>query len=619
MADLVVPQLGESLSEAVVSRWLKNVGDAVTVDEPVAELETDKITVQLPSPVAGALSEQRFAAGATVKVGDVIGAAAAGARRRTGRAPDRTAGATAHRGDRAAEPADPADEDERPRRCRDRPRSALEAHAVAARNRARDWCSAAWQRCERTGCARRALRRRAARPGRSARRGRADVSASQARRLAPVPVPARCCVAHDVHLVRHDRGDGDAREVQGRLREGARREARFHVVFRLGVCRRMQAVPGRQRRGDRRQHRLQEALRLRHRGPGAEGPRRARAPRLRCALVRRCREGHRRARGEVAQRQARAAGSPGRHVLDHERRHLRLDDVDAAAELSADRHPRHAQHRQARRRDRRCGPGPADDVRRVVVRPSRRRRPRGRVVPRRGQGPARVARAHARRSVAVSYEEFLAWRTPRFGDANPTRMDNPLWTSLVHDRINAWQVNQQYGFARACGAGPTWCFDRFGQSTTVLADGRTIYIAGEHEDYYDPDFCIYNDVVVVAPNGDVAIFGYPREVFPPTDFDSATLFGGGIVIVGSLGYHDERRAGTTPVYRLDLATKAIEPIATTGDPPGWIHRHAATLEGTKLIVSGGMFQTADTLEDNIDEWALDLATSRWKRLTKKDW
>jgi 2-oxoglutarate dehydrogenase E2 component (dihydrolipoamide succinyltransferase) len=78
MADLVVPQLGESISEAVVSRWLKNVGDAVTVDEPVAELETDKITVQLPSPVAGALTEQRFAVGATVKVGDVIGAVDAG-------------------------------------------------------------------------------------------------------------------------------------------------------------------------------------------------------------------------------------------------------------------------------------------------------------------------------------------------------------------------------------------------------------------------------------------------------------------------------------------------------------------------------------------------------------
>jgi 2-oxoglutarate dehydrogenase E2 component (dihydrolipoamide succinyltransferase) len=78
MADLVVPQLGESISEAVVAKWLKQVGDAVGDGEPVAELETDKITVQLPSPVAGALTEQRFAEGTTVKVGDVIGAVDAG-------------------------------------------------------------------------------------------------------------------------------------------------------------------------------------------------------------------------------------------------------------------------------------------------------------------------------------------------------------------------------------------------------------------------------------------------------------------------------------------------------------------------------------------------------------
>ena len=78
MAELVVPQLGESISEAVVARWLKRVGDAVALDEPVAELETDKVTVQLPSPVAGALSEQRVKEGATVKVGDVLGAVEAG-------------------------------------------------------------------------------------------------------------------------------------------------------------------------------------------------------------------------------------------------------------------------------------------------------------------------------------------------------------------------------------------------------------------------------------------------------------------------------------------------------------------------------------------------------------
>lgn len=47
--------------------------------------------------------------------------------------------------------------------------------------------------------------------------------------------------------------------------------------------------------------------------------------------------------------------------------------------------------------------------------------------------------------------------------------------------------------------GPTWCFDRFGRSTAWLPDGRVVLIAGEHKDSYDPDFCIYNDVVVIQP------------------------------------------------------------------------------------------------------------------------
>jgi 2-oxoglutarate dehydrogenase E2 component (dihydrolipoamide succinyltransferase) len=71
--DLVVPALGESITEAVISRWLKKVGEAVAVDEPVVDLETDKITVQLPSPKAGVLTEQRFPDGSTVKVGQVVG------------------------------------------------------------------------------------------------------------------------------------------------------------------------------------------------------------------------------------------------------------------------------------------------------------------------------------------------------------------------------------------------------------------------------------------------------------------------------------------------------------------------------------------------------------------
>ncbi len=71
---LVVPELGESISEAVVGKWLVSVGDTVAADEPVVDLETDKITMQIPAPVAGALTEQNFSEGDTVQVGDIVGA-----------------------------------------------------------------------------------------------------------------------------------------------------------------------------------------------------------------------------------------------------------------------------------------------------------------------------------------------------------------------------------------------------------------------------------------------------------------------------------------------------------------------------------------------------------------
>ncbi len=94
--------------------------------------------------------------------------------------------------------------------------------------------------------------------------------------------------------------------------------------------------------------------------------------------------------------------------------------------------------------------------------------------------------------------------------------------------------------------GPVWCNERFGASLTELPDGRFVQIGGEHEDFYDPDFCIYNDVIVFDGKGNFQIYGYSRETFPPTDFHSATLVGEFIYIVGSLGYVDERKIGTTP-------------------------------------------------------------------------
>jgi 2-oxoglutarate dehydrogenase E2 component (dihydrolipoamide succinyltransferase) len=68
-----VPSLGESITEAIVARWFKSVGDAVALDEPLVELETDKVTVEVPSPVAGVLVEVTAADGAEVEVGALLG------------------------------------------------------------------------------------------------------------------------------------------------------------------------------------------------------------------------------------------------------------------------------------------------------------------------------------------------------------------------------------------------------------------------------------------------------------------------------------------------------------------------------------------------------------------
>ena len=70
---IVVPVLGESITEATVSKWLKNEGDAVMADEPIVELETDKVNLEVPSPISGVLSEITSKDGTVVEVGALLG------------------------------------------------------------------------------------------------------------------------------------------------------------------------------------------------------------------------------------------------------------------------------------------------------------------------------------------------------------------------------------------------------------------------------------------------------------------------------------------------------------------------------------------------------------------
>jgi 2-oxoglutarate dehydrogenase E2 component (dihydrolipoamide succinyltransferase) len=77
--DILVPNMGESVTEATISKWFKKAGDAIKQDEPLCELETDKVTMEVPAPAAGMLKEIKAAQGAVVNIGQVLGVIEEGA------------------------------------------------------------------------------------------------------------------------------------------------------------------------------------------------------------------------------------------------------------------------------------------------------------------------------------------------------------------------------------------------------------------------------------------------------------------------------------------------------------------------------------------------------------
>ncbi|MGD8402092.1 MAG: hypothetical protein PVJ21_00415 [Anaerolineales bacterium] len=223
----------------------------------------------------------------------------------------------------------------------------------------------------------------------------------------------------------------------------------------------------------------------------------------------------------------------------------------------------------------------------------------------------------------VTAELFREWRKPRFGNANPQKIKSKVWEWLVNSRLSAYAATQIMEASSAMVAGPTWNFDRIGQSVTELSDGRRIFIAGEHEDFYDPDFYIYNDVVVTYPDGTVDFYCYRRADFPPTDFHTATRVGEKIVIIGNLGYQEERYHGYTQLYALDLGNFEIQKLESSGEPPGWIYDHTAVLseDETSIVVTKGKLHIGqgNPLIENLDDWKLSLDNWHWEKLVERKW
>lgn len=220
----------------------------------------------------------------------------------------------------------------------------------------------------------------------------------------------------------------------------------------------------------------------------------------------------------------------------------------------------------------------------------------------------------------ISKEKYFEGRHYRFGRSNPEVMNIEFWQAMVRSGVSAYTARTKFQDSFATSSEPIWCFQRYGRTITELPDGRFVEIGGEHEDSYDPDFCIYNDVVVHDGDDTFQILGYPRTVFPPTDFHSATLVDQDIYLIGRLGYWGLRDYGQTPVFRLNCATWQIEKIETSGENPGWISRHHAVLRDEKLIhISQGKLclevEQKEQYIDNTTDYILDLTTRRWKRLT----
>jgi hypothetical protein len=201
-------------------------------------------------------------------------------------------------------------------------------------------------------------------------------------------------------------------------------------------------------------------------------------------------------------------------------------------------------------------------------------------------------------------------------------MTNPVWQWFIEQRLTGWSANVTFGGPSSKEAGPCWSFDRYGRTETKLPDGRLIRIGGEYEDWYDPDFYIYNDVIVSDDTGRVEIFGYSEETFPPTDFHTATLIDDRIFVIGNLSYPNQRRQ-KAQVLALDTTSYNFERLETTGESPPWLYKHSAELveNGDAILVRGGFIDDPrwPSIVENIDDWRFDIRTRRWERLTRRAW
>ena len=221
-------------------------------------------------------------------------------------------------------------------------------------------------------------------------------------------------------------------------------------------------------------------------------------------------------------------------------------------------------------------------------------------------------------------DTFLQWRSPCFGISNPDNLTNPFWSYAIREGGSGWGFKEDFDGPDSFEAGPCFSFQRYGQAEVHLADGRRVLIGGTHEDFYDPDFCIYNDVVV-RDGDNITVYGYPEAVFPPTDYATATLVGDEIWIIGSLGYKDKRDDRPTQIRVLNTQTWTMRTAECQGPNPGaiWGHQAELSADGGQLLVSGGQrhcrlvdMDPQSLINPSIHLHLLNMASQTWTEINR---
>src|ERR1700692_3827856 len=249
MTEIRVPTLGESVTEATIGRWFKKAGDAVAVDEPLVELETDKGPIEVPAPSAGTLGEITAKDGETVAVGALLGQineGAAGAAAKPAAAPKAAAAPPPPAA--VAQKAPPADAPLAPSVRKISAESGIDAATVPGSGKdgrvtKGDMLAAIEKAASAPAPGNTAAPRgrggewRARAPRRRCRAGRAreDDAAAPDHRAPPQGRPEHRRDADDLQRGRHEPHHGDARPVQGRVREEARQQTGLHGLLRQGL------------------------------------------------------------------------------------------------------------------------------------------------------------------------------------------------------------------------------------------------------------------------------------------------------------------------------------------------------------------------------------------------